>query len=692
MSTFDGLVVNNSQVVREKLVQTLEPDFRCPEAWGQGPARNKFRKCTDPICYAILIATLIFMIATAIWAGAKSDRYGMYKLYDSSGNVCGQGAAENYPILFLQTFQAPFKSVCVSACPQFDYNQITYNSTGTNATSMSALYYQEFAKKFAGNTYTTSNDIKEGEAFAYNPGFANGYFTEQEWNSYLKGVKVDCLPNKQFANCVSDGVRFFPYDSYSVLDKVCAPLSPKTALLFTKVSASLQGSRVHDITYAKSLYFYTALIAFGLSLVFLVMLFLCTTLFSWLLFVVLGLALLAFGILIFVSYAFTGQLNDPNNALRVKYLQYLMDHRALLIILSVFSIIVGLFAFYLMIRYRNYIQASIPLLKYATKSSLRNFLLNLLSIVVLLVQLFVFVIELYVISRIYSTGQESTNFSIGQPYATYDQTGWSIFCIILHVFGTYWLIVTLNNFNDFICAAATVNDYFWHDNKGPIQDLNVFCHTLGHHVGSIAWCLFLLPALVIKIFVGPIDWLTSSDNPNAIQRIVRKILCPCLWIYDRTIQRVTANYFPITYLGCENFWPAAKRYYYLTHKYNDRAEITILVGDFFSIASKLLIMIGCVAFAYIIYKSRIDYQQNINSIGLIFVLAALIGYIVGGLCINLFATTYQAVVVCYLVEVDIISHTDSQLNLKHPAELAEVINDLKGQHVARTNANYQPLN
>lgn len=690
MSNFDGFDRNNPRDERQELVRDLEADFRCPEAWGQGPARNKFRHCTDTVCYAIFVATLLFMIATAIWAGAKSDRDGVYKLYDSSGNICGQGVAAAHPLLFLQTFEAPYRSMCVSACPQFDYNQIANNATGNASAAITPLFYREFARRHAGNTFTTSNDITEREAFAYNPGFANGYFSEQDWNAYVRRVRMDCLPNRQFANCVSDGVHFFPYDSYSVLGKICAPLSPKTALMFTKVSATLQGSKVHDIAYAKSLYGYTALVAFGLSIVFLVLLFLCTTLFSWLLFVTLGLALLALGILIFVSYAYTGQLNDPNNALRVKYLQYLIDHRALLIFLAVLSILAGLFAFYLMIRYRGYIQTSIPLIKYATKSSLKNFLLNILSVVVLLVQIFVFVLELYIISKIYATGRETTNTAVGQPYATYELSAWNTFCIVLHVFGTYWLIVTLNNFNDFICAAATVNDYFWHDQKGPIQDLNVFCHTLGHHVGSIAWCLFLLPALVLKIFIGPIDWFTSSDNPNGLQRLVRKIFFPCFWLYNRTIQRITANYFPITYLGCENFWPASKRYYYLTERYNDRAEIAMLVGDFFSVASKLLIMIGCVGFSYLIYKSRIDYQQNINSIGLIFVIAAVIGYIVGGLFINIFVTTYQAVVVCYLVEVDIITNTNNALNLKHPAELAEVINDLKNQHAARKN--YRPLN
>ena len=149
-------------------------------------------------------------------------------------------------------------------------------------------------------------------------------------------------------------------------------------------------------------------------------------------------------------------------------------------------------------------------------------MLNILSIVVLVIQIFVFFIEVYIIWKLYATGPETTNHTNGQPYATYKLTPISISCIILHVFGGFWLIVTLNNFNDFVCAAATVNDYFWHTDKGPIRDLNVFCHTLGHHVGSIAWCLFLLPAILIRIIVAPIEFLTTSENPKELPRNPRR--------------------------------------------------------------------------------------------------------------------------------------------------------------------------
>ena len=51
----------------------------------------------------------------------------MTKIYDSSGNVCGEGKALDFPVLYLQTFSKPYKSVCVWECPKFDYNAIKYD-------------------------------------------------------------------------------------------------------------------------------------------------------------------------------------------------------------------------------------------------------------------------------------------------------------------------------------------------------------------------------------------------------------------------------------------------------------------------------------------------------------------------------------------------------------------------------------
>ena len=666
---------------RQEYVRELAATCRIPETWGIGPVRNKDRRCTDSWCYVLFVITLLAMLATAIWAFTVSDPRGIAKVYDSSGNICGQGAAANHPLLYLQTFEKPFFSVCVAECPSFDYNQIKYNSSRVSSYNESVIPgvdFTEFINLHAGNSYTAAPDLTEAEAFSYNPTWANGYFTQEQWNAYTLNYPVNCLPNRQYPNCKVDNRHFWAYDSYDVLGKVCAPLGTKSGLMFSKVEHAFSNGNFNDVGYAIGIYGWVALIAFALSFSFLLIMCLCPTLISYLLFVVFGLSLFAAGTLIILSYALVGQLNDPHNALRVKYLNYIIDNKVPLLILAVFLIISGFFVFYLMCRYRKEIQIAIPLLQYASISSLKNFMLIFLSAFVMLLTIAVFVFELYIILKIYATGDETTDFTRGQPYATYFVGPLQLAALILHIFGTYWLIVSLNNFNDFVCAAVTVNHFFYAHLFKPIQSLNVFCHTLGHHVGTVNYSLFYLPAFFFKLLLGPFHWLTASDKPNGFQRLISSLCCCCFGFYHRVVRPFTSNIYPITYMGSEDFPKVTKRHFYLTERYHDKADSIILVGDFFQVSAKLLVMIATVASGYAIYKGRLDYQQNISNIGLMFFIFAFLGYIIGSLAINLFATTYQTCVICWLIELDLYETTNGAYVNKMPESLKGTFSQLGG--------------
>lgn len=690
MSNFDG--VNRPLDDRQEYVKELEPQYRIPETWGIGPVRNKQRRCTDMWCYILFIITLLTMIGFAIWALLSADNRGIAKVYDSSGNICGQGAAENFPLLYLQTFEKPYRSVCVSECPSFDYNAIKHWSGNAPHypadQEINPIDFTEFTLNYAGNSYTTSNDLNEKEALSFNPSWANGFFTQDQWNSYTRNYKIDCLPNRQFASCAVNNNDFYAYDSYNVLGKVCTPLGVKSGLMFTKVEASFSNGDFEDVAYALPIYGWVSLAAFGLSFLFLILMLLCPGLISYLLFILFAFALLALGILIFVSYGFAGQLNNPENSLRVKYINFLLTHKIVILIFASLSVLLGFFVFYLMCKYRKQIQSAIPLLRFASKSSLRNFLLIFLSIFILLVQIGVFVIELYIIIKIYTTGTEKTDFGNGQPYATYEVGPLQIVALIVHIFGAYWLIVSLNNFNDFVTAAVSVNYYFAGHTWREIFNFNVFCHSLGHHVGTVNYSLLYLPAFLFNLIIGPIDWVTASDHPNWLQRCIRKLCCCCLNIHNRLIRPFLANIYPLTYMGSEDFNISTKRHFYLTERYHDEADTIIMVGNFFSITAKLLIIIATSAIGYWIYKGRLDYQQNIDNVGLMFFIMAFLGYIVGSLCVNLFTTTYQSEVMCWLIEIDLKNTYGSNYKEKVPDHLRQTFAELD----VLKNKSYRPVN
>lgn len=328
------------------------------------------------------------------------------------------------------------------------------------------------------------------------------------------------------------------------------------------------------MTDAIPLFVWCSIFALVLSLIFMILICACTTLVTWLMVITLGVVLILFGAFVIFAVHNPGPLNDGTNAARVKYLSYIMNHKVGLTIAAVVFILLGLFVFFLIFKFSKYIKSSIPILDLASKATLKNILLIFLSIFTIMAQIAIFFGELYIILRIYTSGEEQHDESSGSPFVTYQNGEFAKFSMLIHGFGLYWLIIVLNNFNDYVCAAITVNYYF----KTDISNARIFCHTLGHNVGTVAWSVILLPILLVKLVFGWMDYLLTSENPNGLQRFFNKILCPCCWCYEVLIDRFSENSFPISYMGSEGFFKSNTRYYYLSEKYSEETYMISLIG------------------------------------------------------------------------------------------------------------------
>jgi hypothetical protein len=102
------------------------------------------------------------MIATLIWGFTNSNADDYKKIYDSSGNACGFDKTKDYPVLYVQNFSSPYKTVCIKQCLHFDYNAIKYNLPYSPDDNRAAdpngypgfLGYRDFASKFGGLSHT----------------------------------------------------------------------------------------------------------------------------------------------------------------------------------------------------------------------------------------------------------------------------------------------------------------------------------------------------------------------------------------------------------------------------------------------------------------------------------------------------------------------------------------------------------
>lgn len=145
---------NASRGWRLKYIDELEQEYKVPLKWKDGPVPNEDRRVTDKFCCLIFVVFMIFLGVTTVWAFKNSDKDDIYKIYDSEGNACGRDKLRDYPYLYIQNFEEPFKSVCIKECPNFDYNAIKYNvpyDKQTNAVDVNPNYpgslnYVEFSQ------------------------------------------------------------------------------------------------------------------------------------------------------------------------------------------------------------------------------------------------------------------------------------------------------------------------------------------------------------------------------------------------------------------------------------------------------------------------------------------------------------------------------------------------------------------
>ena len=366
----------------------------------------------------------------------------------------------------------------------------------------------------------------------------------------------------------------------------------------------------------------------------------------------------------------------------IKYLSFLLSHKILFNIFAAVCILVGIFVFYLLFNKRDEIRLALPLLEIAAKCSLQNAMLIILSIVILLAQIFTIFIEMYVLMRLFTMGEEINDREHGSPFVSYKMGVSTYFLLTLHIVGTYWLIIFLNNFGDFINTAVTVNFYF----QTKLNNINIFCHSVGHNCGSIAWTIILLPVLVIKTLFAPLKWCFTSERPNKVQNKVNikcKSYCVC---YEYFFDSICENFMAVTYMGSEGFFIATRRYFYLTQKYLEEHETISFLSFLYNLLGRILITLLSGYFGILIYKGDVELQQNVKYVGVVFFFCYFICFVIGSLFINLFSTAYETVVICYLTEYNIFEQKKGEYTLQAREDIKEALKgsiNPNGQSYAR---------
>ena len=512
------------------------------------------------------------------------------------------------------------------------------------------MYFKEFNLKHAGRSVTHTRTPSDEEIFGYDKGFANGFYTEENFEDYMTNhVSVDCFENGQVSSCKYKPGEFWVYDSYPVLGIVCAPLSPKPSLFFFRISSRINHGAMGDLLESWKVFMYVALISLAVALVFLILTRFCGKWIVIILAIVTTLALITLGTIIILNYTMPEKFGTVTAHLHMRYKAFLLRNKVLLLIIASACIVAAFIFACILCRFRKELSLAYPVLEIAAKCSITNILLVILSIFIVFVQISVILFEIYVMLRLYTMGEEVNDKAHGSPFVSYKLEKGTFWLLALHIIGTYWIVIFLNNFNDFINSSVTVNYYF--DTK--LKNLNIFCHTLGHNCGSVAWTIVLLPVLVIKLLFAPFKWLVTSEEPNKCQNCFQKACNCCCACYESLFDCISEGFMCLTYMGSENFNVATRRYYYLTELYLDESSTVSILGTIYNMLGRIIITAIGGYCGVLIIQGNDELEQNVKYVGLIFFLCFAISFVLGSLLINIFSTAYDTLFICFLTEKNI---------------------------------------
>ena len=245
---------------------------KMPPRLANGPVRD--RRMTDIfccICFALFFVAWLTLGILYSFQGDKLDN--LNDIMDSEGNYCGiDSNVRDNPYLFMVKFQANYRSVCVKVCPKFDYNQIKYNSTGLNTSAIEPLYYEQLSDIVKTSYKLNLDSAINADSFKYDPEFAGGYYTEEQWDAYVNKFNMRCVTNDDVKSCKNNATdSVFIYDSRpGNIYWVCNAVQPRLIGPSSRL-ANVNNSWIQRIADAKWMIFASVFAAFFVTLFFLFM-------------------------------------------------------------------------------------------------------------------------------------------------------------------------------------------------------------------------------------------------------------------------------------------------------------------------------------------------------------------------------------------------------------------------------------
>lgn len=627
---------------------------------------NEQKKCTDLLCCLIFVL-LVGGIGFATFVHYPNSKIGLMTTpRDSVGNVCGVTAeVKDYPHLYMIKLSSPYRSVCVKSCPSFDYNQIRYNSTGTNSSAAPPVVsFEDFSDavklhntSWDGTTKSAEIDsVDDPDLFAYDAEAAKGYYTEAQFNAYLNRNTLECRTNSNVSSCAHNPAnKVYHYDSRSVLFNLCFPLAPRL-LKFASFTSDLKVGFINDLKNAWWVILLSVVACVLIGGIFLLISTYFLPILVWVqiaLAVVLLLALGGLGIWYAIDSKdpkFQQGLEkaDAYNASVKSTAETLSKRIWLLWLISIIFILLGLYLLYSVIVSRKAISISLGVLQFSAKFIVGNLGVVVVALIAFVLQVITFVVMILGLLVLHTSGDISST-DTGSPIPQFKYTIGKWFLMIGGFVCVYWVVIFWNNLSDIICGGRASYFYFNKDTGIIKTTISVIIF----HLGTVALCsLILVPCTILQLLFGWFYAMFTDDKPNFIQTIVTKVCCCLVRPYQKFINRTSEVGLTMAFFSSCNFCPSTKRNHYLAKRVEERIGSSSFISFLFKITGMIAIAaLNTLAWSWLLKKTPYFQKKIENPLVPMFAIGVF-GFIVAALFMSIYSTACDAFTMCLEIELD----------------------------------------
>ncbi|CAD8120069.1 unnamed protein product [Paramecium sonneborni] len=581
------------------------------------------RHCTDIICCLLFIASFIFMWYIAITGYSLGKPERILAAYDSDGNACDLDLPD-YPLLFFPIIHPDYynKTVCVERCPANTSDSVKCQ-INKNITSCPRDCTKVSVDTSATFDFTSIDSMK----------------------NYVETITSEAS-NPENWICL--------YGSQPIFSRACFPSTAleilnQTSNFSSSIDLNRLTSWLYDLSIAKYIILASFFIAFGLGMIYMLILRFLGGIFVWL-----TILLYFVGISVLAGYTWDQHLyyvndsqqsasasstNAADNAKALEYLFYIE------IAWIIFSIIAFICIF-------NKIRLAIGVVKTATLYVKDNFSVMIVPpiIGICLGILWVW----WIVSVVYIVGLGDIKGDGSTPFATvtFDNTTRNM--VYYFMFGGLWKQAFLLALNQFIIGCSVC---IWYFNQGPGQSYtgNLFQSiywAFRYHLGSLAFGSFILAVVqFIRLMLEYAKYQAKKmSGDNKCTKCILDCLSCLVACFERFIEFLNKNAYIQIALTSKSFCPAAKDAFESIWANTMRYSLVSGIGAIFTFIGKLFVGFATVLFSYEIFINVEPYKTELASPVVPSIVCFIIAYMVAILFMSIYSMACDAVLTCFIYD------------------------------------------